>query len=91
MGIINFNKFTFTGCFNWERLYCTSGQTLVAVYSEIKDLPKHPEKLLIDVREPREIDEYGKIPGSINIPRKLPESSYKTEFYLLVLHNPKPW
>ncbi|XP_037905728.1 uncharacterized protein LOC119648202 isoform X2 [Hermetia illucens] len=55
-------------CFNWERLYCTSGQTLVAVYSEIKDLPKHPEKLLIDVREPREIDEYGKIPGSINIP-----------------------
>ncbi|XP_037905729.1 uncharacterized protein LOC119648202 isoform X3 [Hermetia illucens] len=56
------------GCFNWERLYCTSGQTLVAVYSEIKDLPKHPEKLLIDVREPREIDEYGKIPGSINIP-----------------------
>ncbi|CAD7081763.1 unnamed protein product [Hermetia illucens] len=58
------------GCFNWERLYCTSGQTLVAVYSEIKDLPKHPEKLLIDVREPREIDEYGKIPGSINIPQR---------------------
>ncbi|XP_053951831.1 rhodanese domain-containing protein CG4456 [Anastrepha ludens] len=37
-------------------------------YSDIKDLPNHPEKLLIDVREPDELVETGKIPTSINIP-----------------------
>lgn len=43
----------------------------IASYEEIKDLPNHPEKLLIDVREPAEIAETGSIPTSINIPRKL--------------------
>jgi 3-mercaptopyruvate sulfurtransferase SseA len=43
----------------------------IATYEEIKDLPNHPEKLLIDVREPLEIENTGKIPTSINIPRKL--------------------
>lgn len=42
----------------------------IATYEEIKDLPNHPEKLLIDVREPHEIENTGKIPTSINIPRK---------------------
>ncbi|XP_017471204.1 PREDICTED: heat shock protein 67B2-like [Rhagoletis zephyria] len=37
-------------------------------YGDIKDLPNHPEKLLIDVREPQELLETGKIPTSINIP-----------------------
>ncbi|KAG5683251.1 hypothetical protein PVAND_012543 [Polypedilum vanderplanki] len=40
----------------------------IATYEEIKDLPNHPEKLLIDVREPHELESTGKIPTSINIP-----------------------
>jgi 3-mercaptopyruvate sulfurtransferase SseA len=44
---------------------------LIATYEEVKDLPNHPEKLLIDVREPAEIAETGSIPTSVNIPRKL--------------------
>lgn len=43
----------------------------IATYEEIKELPKHPEKLLIDVREPHELENTGRIPTSINIPRKL--------------------
>lgn len=43
----------------------------IATYEEIKDLENHPEKLLIDVREPHEIENTGRIPTSINIPRKL--------------------
>lgn len=39
--------------------------------AEVKDLPKHPEKTLIDVREPSELQETGTIPTSINIPRKI--------------------
>lgn len=42
----------------------------IAVYEEIKDLPNHPEKTLIDVREPDELKQTGVIPTSINIPRK---------------------
>lgn len=41
-----------------------------AVYEEIKDLPNHPEKTLIDVREPDELKQTGVIPTSINIPRE---------------------
>lgn len=43
----------------------------IATYEEIKDLPNHLEKLLIDVREPQELKDTGVIPTSINIPRKL--------------------
>lgn len=42
----------------------------IATYEEVKDLPNHPEKLLIDVREPAEIAETGSIPTAINIPCK---------------------
>lgn len=41
-----------------------------ATYEQIKDLPNHPEKMLIDVREPHELAETGVIPTSINIPRE---------------------
>jgi rhodanese-related sulfurtransferase len=44
--------------------------TKFATYEQVKDLPNHPEKLLIDVREPNELVETGVIPTSINIPRK---------------------
>lgn len=51
-------------------MYSTSEETKirVATYEEVKDLPNHPEKLLIDVREPSELIEFGKIPTSVNIP-----------------------
>lgn len=42
----------------------------IASYEEVKDLPNHPEKLLIDVREPSEVAETGSIPTAINIPCK---------------------
>lgn len=43
----------------------------MATYEEVKNLPNHPEKLLIDVREPNELVETGFVPTAINIPRKL--------------------
>lgn len=43
----------------------------IAEFEEVQDLPQHPEKLLIDVREPDELAETGRIPTSINIPRKI--------------------
>lgn len=45
-------------------------QIPVVTYEYVKDLPNHPEKILIDVREPSELQETGSIPSSINIPRK---------------------
>ena len=43
----------------------------IATYEEIKDLPNHPEKLLIDVRPHAEIEEYGSFPDTaIIIPSK---------------------
>lgn len=48
-----------------------SAETMSTVfYEEIKDLPNHPEKTLIDVREPTELEQTGVIPTSINIPRQ---------------------
>lgn len=43
----------------------------IVTYEEVKDLPRHPEKLLIDVRNPEELKEVGAIPHAINIPCKL--------------------
>lgn len=45
----------------------------MAYYEEIKDLPNHPEVLLIDVRTPQEIVQTGKITTSINIPLSVVE------------------
>ncbi|XP_061395013.1 rhodanese domain-containing protein CG4456-like [Musca vetustissima] len=49
--------------------FCSNVSNIPVVsYEEIKQLPKQPEKLLIDVREPKELQETGQIPTSINIP-----------------------
>ncbi|XP_060537292.1 rhodanese domain-containing protein CG4456-like isoform X2 [Cylas formicarius] len=37
-------------------------------FDEIIEASKDPSVLIIDVREPQEIEETGKIPGAINIP-----------------------
>uniref|UniRef100_A0A1A9X1B5 Rhodanese domain-containing protein n=1 Tax=Glossina brevipalpis TaxID=37001 RepID=A0A1A9X1B5_9MUSC len=50
---------------NW---FSSSGSIPIVVYKEVKELPKHPEKLLVDVREPNELRETGQIPTSVNIP-----------------------
>ncbi|KAG5669947.1 hypothetical protein PVAND_000236 [Polypedilum vanderplanki] len=59
----------------------------IAEYDEIKALPDHPEKLLIDVREPNELKETGQIPTSINIPLgqledelKLSDSEFQAKY-----------
>ncbi|XP_063700159.1 rhodanese domain-containing protein CG4456 isoform X2 [Culicoides brevitarsis] len=49
----------------------------IATYEEVKDLPNHPEKLLIDVREPSELQQTGVIPTSINIPLATVETEFK--------------
>ncbi|XP_055847897.1 rhodanese domain-containing protein CG4456 [Episyrphus balteatus] len=51
-----------------QSYYCTRVNIPVVDYAEVKDLPNHPEKLLIDVREPNEIKGTGLIPTAINIP-----------------------
>lgn len=56
-----------------RRKYSTDANQItipIVTYEEVKDLPNHPEKWLIDVREPSELIETGIIPTSINIPRK---------------------
>lgn len=41
-----------------------------ATYEEVKDIPNHPEKYLIEVRSKDLVEKDGSIPGSINIPCK---------------------
>lgn len=50
--------------------FLTASAQGIATYEEIKDLPNRPEILLIDVREPFEIEQTGIIPTAINIPCK---------------------
>lgn len=47
----------------------------IVTYETVKDLPNHPEILLVDVREVQEIKDSGAIPTSINVPRELTSSS----------------
>uniref|UniRef100_A0A1A9VR25 Rhodanese domain-containing protein n=1 Tax=Glossina austeni TaxID=7395 RepID=A0A1A9VR25_GLOAU len=53
---------------NLTKNFSSSASIHIVEYKDIKELPKHPEKLLIDVREPNELQETGQIPTSINIP-----------------------
>lgn len=39
-------------------------------FEDVEDLPNRPDTLLVDVRDPPEIKDTGKIPTSINIPCK---------------------
>ena len=40
----------------------------MSTYEEVKDVPNHPEKYLIDVRNVDELEKDGVLPASINIP-----------------------
>uniref|UniRef100_A0A1A9VR23 Rhodanese domain-containing protein n=1 Tax=Glossina austeni TaxID=7395 RepID=A0A1A9VR23_GLOAU len=48
--------------------FSSSEDMRIVEYKDIKKLLKHPEKVLIDVREPNELRETGQIPTSINVP-----------------------
>lgn len=77
------------------RLYSTAepiNGIPVVSYEEVKGLPNQPEKILIDVREPEELKEFGQIPTSFNIPvgevekaLQLSEDKFKTLY-----GHPKP-
>ena len=43
---------------------------IVITYEELKELIKKQEILVIDVREPKEVEQTGMMPGAINIPRQ---------------------
>lgn len=60
------------GTIQLKRALSTDAETNMSTvdYAYIKDLPNHPDKTLIDVREPNELKETGIIPTSVNIPRK---------------------
>ncbi|XP_067840879.1 thiosulfate sulfurtransferase/rhodanese-like domain-containing protein 3 [Heptranchias perlo] len=60
------------------RNVCTALPEIVT-YLELKQLIKSNEIVLIDVREPWEIKEYGQIPGSINIPLGQVEQALKLD------------
>lgn len=49
-----------------------SGNTRDLFYADIVNLSGKKEIILIDVREPAEIQETGKLPGSTHIPCKQP-------------------
>ncbi|XP_035912137.1 thiosulfate sulfurtransferase-like isoform X1 [Anopheles stephensi] len=71
LGFKNFSaerSFFNTGVTFSRLLLCCSNTMSIATYEEVLDLPNHPEKLLVDVRNPDELAETGKIPTSINIP-----------------------
>ncbi|XP_023305340.2 rhodanese domain-containing protein CG4456-like [Lucilia cuprina] len=55
---------------NFTKQYSTMGENNIPIvtYEEIKKLTNQSAELLIDVREPKELQETGKIPTSINIP-----------------------
>uniref|UniRef100_A0A1A9ZLA2 Rhodanese domain-containing protein n=1 Tax=Glossina pallidipes TaxID=7398 RepID=A0A1A9ZLA2_GLOPL len=63
-----FSDVTTDYSFNLIKNFSSSASIHIVEYKDIKELPEHPEKLLIDVREPNELRETGQIPTSINIP-----------------------
>lgn len=52
---------------NQRRNYCTARQSEVS-YEDLQALMRSKDVKLVDVREPQELTQYGKIEGSVNIP-----------------------
>lgn len=50
-------------------------------YEQLKQLLAGRKSLVIDVREPWELREYGSIPGSINVPRECRFFTLKIIFF----------
>jgi len=49
----------------------------LVTFDDVKELKDDKSKLLIDVREPSELQETGELPGSINIPLSEVENTLK--------------
>lgn len=66
----------------------------IATYEEVKNLPKNPQVLLIDVREPQELKDTGIVPTSINIPlgqvKDKLSSEFSNEEFKKLFHREKP-
>lgn len=55
----------------WTRRFCAAKQPAGSVsYEQVKKLLVSGSGVVMDVREPWELREYGSIPGSINVPLK---------------------
>ncbi|KAI5633890.1 rhodanese-like domain-containing protein [Phthorimaea operculella] len=52
---------------NW-RLYSQTADTMTVDFDYVKKATEDKNVLIVDVREPDEIKEHGKIPNSINVP-----------------------
>lgn len=59
-------------------------KSFIVDYNDILQAQKDDSILIIDVREPSEIDETGKLPGSIHIPSKLFLSIIAAKFNYLI-------
>lgn len=62
---------THPGCINTElllRRFSSEPQSTDVSYEQLKQLLASRNAVVIDVREPWELREYGNIPGSINVP-----------------------
>ncbi|XP_075159783.1 rhodanese domain-containing protein CG4456 [Haematobia irritans] len=73
--MISAKRWSFVVCLMFVVILQTTVRTFadtqlqdIATYEEVKDLPNHPEKFLIDVRSRDMVDTDGAIPTSINIP-----------------------
>ncbi|XP_036420354.1 thiosulfate sulfurtransferase/rhodanese-like domain-containing protein 3 isoform X2 [Colossoma macropomum] len=53
---------------SWRSLCSASQSSPVVTYEELKKLLVAKSGVVVDVREPWELREYGNIPGSINVP-----------------------
>lgn len=64
----------------------------VVSYDEVKNLPNQPNKILIDVREPDELKEFGQIPTSFNVPLGEVEKALQLsdEKFKALYGHPKP-
>lgn len=67
---INSQRLTQIPARNLQQRFYSSNSPVIGIvdYDVVKKLPSEPQKLLIDVREPKELKETGQIPSSINIP-----------------------
>ena len=70
----------------WQEKTCWDMSVEVANYQEVIDSLHDPEILLIDVRDPSEIDDSGSIPTSLNIPCKI-----KISFIFLIIFSHFNW
>lgn len=73
LGFNNYNQKRFVAAETGRRTYCQQEKERWTdlTYEQLNSLLESRDIVLIDVREPKEIEANGKIPESVNIPRKV--------------------